>query len=102
MCCCVDAKCWADGRVDFGSVPPTPEQIDGMAQAVAAICKEMKLPIVDDVVMTHCEAAEKDCYGPSTTCERWDLWKLPDLPGDGKIKPGGDVIRGKAIWFQNN
>lgn len=102
MCCCVDAKCWADGRVDFGSVPPTPEQIDGMSQAVAAICKEMKLPIVDNVVMTHCEAAEKDCYGPSTTCERWDLWKLPDIPGDGKIKPGGDVIRGKAIWFQNN
>lgn len=102
MCCCVDARCWADGTVDFGSVPPTAAQIDSMAQVVAVLCEELGLAVNDNNILTHCEAAELDGYGPSTTCERWDLWKLPNVPGDGEIMPGGDVIRGKAIWWENN
>lgn len=102
LCCCADASCWADGSVDFGSVPPTAEQIDSMAQVVAVLGEELGLAVNANNVMTHCEAAEEDDYGPSTTCERWDLWKLPNIPGDGEIMPGGDVIRGKAIWWQNN
>jgi hypothetical protein len=52
-------------------------------------------------VMTHCEAAEKDDYGPSTTCERWDLWYIPDEYGsNGELVPGGDLIRGKAAYYQ--
>lgn len=70
-----------------------------MARVAALLCKQLNLPISADIVITHCEAAEEDGYGPSTTCERWDLWKLPDLPGDGQIKGGGDVIRGKALWY---
>lgn len=102
MCCAAGAQCWADGTVDFGEYPPTAEQIDGMAKLVAVLCDELGIEINADNVMTHCEAAELDYYGPSTTCERWDLWKLPDIPGDGEIKNGGDVIRGKAIWWQQN
>ena len=30
---------------------------------------------------------------------RWDLWYLRDSPGDGAMKPGGQVIRGKALWY---
>lgn len=99
MCCCADARCWADGSVDFGEYPPTAEQIDGTAKLVAVLCEELGIEITADNVMTHCEAAELDYYGPSTTCERWDLWRLPRIPGDGEIVDGGDLIRGKAIYW---
>lgn len=46
----------------------------------------------------HAEAAELDEYGPNTTCERWDLWLLPDSKDWGST---GDYIRGKAIYYQN-
>lgn len=87
---------------DFGEYPPTQQQIDGAAKAVAVLCEELKLPIDYGHVKSHCEAAEEDGYGPSTTCERWDLWYLPDLPYKDSLKPGGEVIRGKAAWWQKN
>lgn len=102
MCCCAGAVAYSADNIDYGEQPPTAAQIDSMAQAVAVLCKELGLDINPHIVMTHCEAAELDGYGPSTTCERWDLWALPDVPGDGKQKPGGDVVRGKAIWWQHN
>lgn len=77
-------------------------QIDGMAKVVAVLCEELGLDINANNVMTYAEAADSDDYGSATTFERWDLWKLPDLPSDGELKPGGDVIRGKAIWWHNN
>lgn len=100
ICCCADAAAYADGRVDFGSVPPTPAQIDAMAKVVAVLCDELGLVVNKYNVMTHSEVADIDGYGPATTCERWDLWKLPNLPGNGEIMDGGDVIRGKAEWYR--
>ena len=49
--------------------------------------------------MTHEEAAMLDGYGPYSGDPetRWDLWYLPD--SDGTMKSGGDVIRGKALWY---
>lgn len=102
MCCCAGAMAYAGGVIDFADQPPTAAQIDAMAKIVAVLCEELGLEINSRNVMTHCEAAEIDDYGPSTTCERWDLWFLPDVPGDGELKPGGGVIRGKAIWWQQN
>ena len=32
LACCVDAVAYADGRVDFGNVPPTELQIDSMGK----------------------------------------------------------------------
>lgn len=86
----------------LGDEPPTTEQIESMAQVVAVLAEEFQLPLdCDDYVMTHCEAAEKDDYGPSTTCERWDLWYLPDEYGSGgELVEGGDLIRGKAAFYQ--
>lgn len=100
MCCAFEAHPNSGPDTDFGPEPPTAEQIDAMAKLVAILCKGLDLNM-ENAVMTHCEAAEEDEYGPSTTCERWDLWYLPDTPGDGSMKPGGDVIRGKAHWFEN-
>ena len=52
--------------------------------------------------MTHCEAAFQDGYGPGDDDPemRWDLWFLPDVALHGELYPGGDLIRGKAIFYQ--
>ena len=102
LACCPGAEANSGENADFGEYPPTADQIDTMARVVAVLCKGLGIPVDLEHVMTHCEAAEEDGYGPSTTCERWDLWYLPDIPGDGEMKPGGEVIRGKAIWWQDN
>lgn len=102
LACCYGAEANSGYDTDFGDYPPTQEQMDGVAQVIAVLCKEMVIPIDYDHVKTHCEAAEEDEYGPSTICERWDLWYLPDTPGSKVMKPGGEVIRGKAVWWQEN
>ena len=62
--------------------------------------------------MTHGEAADNEDgiyasepYGPSTTCERWDLEVL-GLDESVHFHPwatdgtrGGDVLRGKINWY---
>lgn len=98
---CYDAVANAGHNCNFGSEPPTPAQIEAMACAVAIICKYGNIPIDDVSVMTHCEIATEDGYGPGSgdSETRWDLWYLPDY--DGVMKPGGQVIRGKALWYYN-
>ena len=96
--CCPDAALYADKSVNFGSEPPTDAQIETLAQVIATISNVSKLPIRKRLFMTHAEAAELDEYGPNTTCERWDLWLLPDSKDWGST---GDYIRGKAIYYQN-
>lgn len=105
---CVDAE--AD---DLGDEPPTDAQIEGMAQAVAALCNGLWLTIDKRHVMTHGEAAdnedgvhEHEPYGPKHGCERWDLEYLgteesPEYnPYATDGSRGGDVLRGKANWYR--
>lgn len=103
LACCYGAVTSNGYDTDFGEYPPTPEQIDLMSKVVTILCTGLDLPIDKEHVMTHCEAAIEDGYGPYSDDPemRWDLWYLPDSPGDGILKPGGDVIRGKAIWYYN-
>lgn len=96
--CCKDATLNADGSADFGDYPPTDAQIECLAQVIAVISDTLHLPIRKSLFMTHAEAAELDDYGPSTTCERWDLWILP---GSTEWGSGGDYIRGKALFYQD-
>lgn len=96
--CCKDAALYGDGHADFGDCPPTDAQIECLAQVIAVISDTLHLPIRKSLFMTHAEAAELDEYGPSTTCERWDLWTLPQSPEWGS---GGDFIRGKALFYQD-
>jgi len=102
LLCAVDAEARDGYNAWLGYEPPTTEQIESMAQVVAVLADEFQLPLdSDDYVMTHCEAAERDDYGPSTTCDRWDLWYIPDEYGNnGELVPGGDLIRGKAAFYQ--
>lgn len=96
--CCRGATLYGDGHADFGACPPTDAQIECMAQVIAVISDVLRLPIRKSLFMTHAEAAELDEYGPNTTCERWDLWALPQSPEWGS---GGDYIRGKALFYQD-
>lgn len=96
--CCKDAALYGDGHADFGDCPPTDAQIECLAQVIAVISDTLHLPIRKSLFMTHAEAAELDDYGPNTTCERWDLWVLP---GSTEWGSGGDFIRGKALFYQD-
>ena len=100
--CCAHGALPHNGKdAEFGKYPPTPKQIDAAGKLVAQLAQGLAIPIDRWNVLTHCEAALIDGYGPySGDAEtRWDLWYLRDSPGDGLMKPGGQIIRGKALWY---
>lgn len=99
LCCCYDAEANSGYDANFGEFPPTKEQVESMAKVVAVLCKTLGIEISPQTVMTHCEAATEDGYGPGSNDPetRWDLWYLPDF--DGEMKDGGVVIRGKALYY---
>jgi hypothetical protein len=98
----------------LGDYPPTSHQIEAMAQVIAAIADGLWLTIDKTHVLTHGEAADNEdglniteCYGPRSTCERWDLEFLGTEespyfnPWSENGTRGGDVLRGKANWYRN-
>lgn len=102
LMCCADAVCYSEDSVDFGNYPPTIYQVQAMAKLVCILCEELDLDIDMDAVLTHGEVADIDGYGihGEDPDMRWDLLLLPD--SDGVFKPGGQVIRGMAIWYHYN
>lgn len=101
LCCGAEAVCQRDGRIYFGNQPPTPVQIEKMAQVVAVLAHALGLAISFSTVTTHAEAAFMDGYGPGSGDSdiRWDLWYIPDRPLTTNLRPGGVVLRGKALWY---
>jgi len=120
----ISAMCMYNATTgDFGPEPLTSAQIEAVAQVVAVLCNELGLTADINTVLTHAEAANNldgltppydpsngcpnGIYGPNPNpdgsqggdCERWDLWilKVGDQPWSG-----GDALRGKAIYYQNN
>ena len=108
LCCAYAAKCYDIGAelplISYGSFGPTPRQIEAMAQATAVITQELGMEISPATVLTHQEAASLDGYGPNSQDPetRWDLWYLPDLPSTISLGPGGNILRGKAIWYRHH
>lgn len=124
LLCGCDAHCWAPAGkdaslldtayendhmartdcavIDYGDEPPTRMQIEVMAKLVALLCWELRLDIDEDTVMTHCEIAFVDDYGPGDGDPdmRWDLWFLPE-PNTlgGALYPGGLLLRAKAQYY---
>ena len=123
LCCGYDAECelpaavsaktaWGatgpgeyrdpyQAMVDGGTEPPTAIQIEVLAKIVAILCKMLRIPNSSERVMTHCEAAFRDGYGPGSGDPetKWDLWFLPDDARHGRLFPGGFLIRGKAAYY---
>ncbi len=99
LSCMGDGSIWADGTIQWGSAPPTDAQVDKMAMVVNSICKAKGWDINYDRVKTHAEWAEIDGYSihDSDPDMRWDLLAVPQEAGDG-----GDILRGKAIYFQHH
>lgn len=86
---------------NLGDYPPTDAQIEAVSMLVAAVCKTLDMEINDENVMTHAEVADIDGYGIHSGDPdlRWDLLFLQD--GDAWWS-GGDIIRGKAIYYLEN
>ena len=101
LCCGLGAQANHGYDADLGQFSPTAAQTDKLAQVVAVLAKGLELSLQPSNVMTHCEAALLDGYGPySGDVEtRWDLWYMRDSPGDGVLRYGGLVLRGKALWY---
>ena len=87
---------------ELGEYPPTTKQIEALSHLVAVLCEELEIVIDKEHIMTHEEAATIDGYGPYSGDPetRWDLWYLPDY--NNNLRKGGDVIRGKALWYLAN
>ena len=100
--CCYDAVAYDEDNVDFGSAPPTNAQLQAMARVICVLCEELELPIDDEHVLTHAEIADIDGYGINDDDPemRWDLLLVQD--NDGVVKPGGQVLRGMALWYHYN
>lgn len=100
--CCYDAVAYSEDDVDFGSAPPTNAQLQAMARVICVLCEELDLPIDDEHVLTHAEIADIDGYGVTDDDPemRWDLLLVQD--NDGVVKPGGQVLRGMALWYHYN
>ena len=115
LCCGVDARCWLPDSCEGFKVEKAYEnsrcahpdcaliQIEVLADVVAILCEELELPITYETVQTHCEAAFEDDYGPGDGDPdmRWDLWFLPDVNLYGELAPGGEMLRDKALFYQN-
>lgn len=101
LCCAYGAVCNSGYDADMGDYDVTSEQIETMAYIIALFVRYGGISIND--VMTHCEAAFEDGYGPyqGDPDLRWDLWWLYDN-ADGRMKLGGNVLRGKAEWYLSN
>lgn len=99
MCACYKAVANCGYNTDFGEYPPTAEQIETMALLIAIFNKYGGVKMDD--VLTHCEAAYLDGYGPNSgdSDTRWDFWYLPDSAYNGQMRGGGEVLRGKASWY---
>ena len=100
---------------NLGDYPPNSRQIETLSRMIAIFADVMGVEIDKYHVLTHGEVADNEDgtnfyepYGPKTTCERWDLEFLGTSesnvfnPFDETGKRGGDVLRGKAIWYLNN
>lgn len=102
LCCCHDAVLYADRSFDLGSCPLTVLQVEECAILCFLLAEALGIPIDPRSIMTHAEAADLDGYGPALAgtprFERWDLYRLMDH--DGVWRSGGDVIRGKALWYR--
>ena len=84
LCCAKDAILAYKCNPVFGAYPPTMLQVEQMAIVVAILCHELELEINNDTVLTHAEA---------------DLYMLEGMPETRALRPGGVLLRKKALAY---
>jgi hypothetical protein len=102
VCGMYGAKINNGWNIEPGDYDVTDKQIEVMSIIVAMFIKYGGVDISD--VLTHCEAAYFDGYGPYSGDEdtRVDLWFLRDSAFNNQPRHGGEVLRGKANWYLQN
>ena len=101
LCCAYGAVLNSKWQPMYPEFAPTELQINQMSAVVAILCNELDLPISFSDVKTHAEVAFIDGYGPGQDDPdlRWDLIALPGLPQTKSLRPGGYLLREKAMEF---
>ena len=114
LCCAYGAT-----TNSLGAFPPTPMQLEVMAQVIAVVADALWLTIDKPHVLTHGEAANNE--DALYVHEPYAVWSVPQ-PADGDTRwdleylgtaesprynphavdgsRGGDVLRGKANWYK--
>lgn len=81
-----------------GNYPLKPIQVEACFQLVAKLCKQYKIQIDSNHVMTHYEFGLKN---PTTSSKgKIDIVYLPPYPKETAAKLG-DFIRNKIEWYYN-
>lgn len=115
LCCC-----YGGGSASLGGFPPTAKQIETIAQVIFIVADALWLTIDKKHVLTHGEAANNE-DGDVCSHQPYSWWN--DSYGDGDTRGdleylgttespcynpwatdgsrGGDILRGKAIWYKN-
>lgn len=104
LCGCYGAMAYRydDGSLyaKLGEEAPTDLQIESLAQLMYMISDVFGIPIDENHFMTHAEVAEIDDYDLDSDDPdpRWDLAVLQD---EDVWMTGGDILRGKAVFYKN-
>lgn len=79
-----------------GNYPLKKIQVEACFQLVAKLCKEYKIPITPDTVMTHYEFGMK--HPKTSSAGKIDIIYLPPYP-DESIGTISNFIRNKIKWY---
>ena len=101
LCCAKGAVLNYHWQPVYAGYPPTELQVEQMAIVIAILCRELELEISFTTVKTHAEVAFLDGYGPGQDDPdmRWDLLRLSGLPETRVLRPGGELLRKKALAY---
>ena len=101
LCCAKGAVLNYHWQPVYAGYPPTELQVEQMAIVIAILCRELELEISFTTVKTHAEVAFLDGYGPGQDDPdmRWDLLRLSGLPETRVLRPGGVLLRKKALAY---
>jgi hypothetical protein len=81
---------------DIGKYPLTKKQCESTFKKVAEICKQYKIPVTAQTVMTHYEFGKS--HPNTSSAGKIDIIYLPPYPEQTADKVG-DFIRSKIRWY---